>query len=300
MGVPWRAIWSVITKRWAYVTASLLCIVVIILFAASCGTCWYEYKNNGNVVLYPVNGTAATPVVLYDVYYEQYEYFLQVQTRVTLGGGEFIFTQNCDYSGGDCPNLVDVYYNQLIFAPPEGLIGCPCKPITPVTWNLNFYQQNYSTMFAFDLSAILLTIFVGVLLQIICWTFDRWPGKVTLVLFIVVVVAVVIDLIFCLVCWSILFGHPLWMRQSLEVQSDWCAGGQVDTQADTANVLCVCNGEEYYSNYVSIFDAVSNANWLGMNPNWGPSTAWDLFTIGFGLVGFVFLLTVGWRPTFKL
>jgi len=45
MGVPWRAIWGVITKRWAYVSASLLCIVVVTLLAASCGTCWYEVRN---------------------------------------------------------------------------------------------------------------------------------------------------------------------------------------------------------------------------------------------------------------
>jgi len=289
----------VISKRWAYVTASLLCIVVVALLAASCGTVWYEYKNNGAVVLSPVNGTAATPVVLYGVYYEQYEYFLQVQMRITLGS-TYIFTQNCDYSSSDCPNLVDVYYNQLIFAPPQGVIGCPCKPISPVNWDLSFYQQNYSTMFAFDLCAILLTVFLGILVQIICWTYDKWPGKVILALFIVAVVVVVIDLIFCLVAWSIFFGHSVWMRQSLSIGSDWCAGGFVDDQASNGNVLCVWNGEEWYSKYVSQFDAVTNVNWQGMNPNWGPSTAWDLFTIGFGILGFVFLLIVGWRPTFKL
>jgi len=298
MGIPWRAIWSVITKRWAYVSGSLLCIVVVALFAASCGTCWYEYKNTGNVVLFPVNGTTSTPVILYNVYYEQYDYFVQVQTSISLGG--FVFTQNCDYSGGDCPNLVDTYYSQLILAPPQGANGCPCKPLPPVTWNLNYYKQNYSTMFAFDLCAILLTIVVGILLQIICWTFDRWPGKVTLGLFIVLVVAVVVDLIFCLVCWSILFGHPLWMRQSLSLPDDWCAGGQVDSQSSSGNVLCVWNGDLTYNQYISNYDGVSNLNWQGSNPNWGPSTAWDLFTIGFGLLGFVFLLTVGWRPTFKL
>ena len=104
----------------------------------------HQYKNNGKVQLFPLNQTASVPNVEYDVYYEVYDYFLQVQTKVTLGG-TFIFTQNCDYSDGDCPNLVDVYYNQLILLPPEGVCGpVACKPITPVTWDLSYYRQNYS------------------------------------------------------------------------------------------------------------------------------------------------------------
>ena len=108
-------------------------------------------------------------------------------------------------------------------------------------------------MFAFDLASIVLTIFLGILLQIICWTYDRWPGKVTLVLFIVAVVTVVIELIFLLVCWSILFGHPQFMRQSLGVASDWCAGGQVDTQSSNGNVLCVWNGKIVLKNPFFVF-----------------------------------------------
>jgi len=108
-------------------------------------------------------------------------------------------------------------------------------------------------MFAFDLASIVLTIFLGILLQIICWTYDRWPGKVTLVLFIVAVVTVVIELIFLLVCWSILFGHPQFMRQSLGVASDWCAGGQVDTQSSNGNVLCVWNGKIFLNFFFFCF-----------------------------------------------
>jgi len=300
MGFSFRAVWSVIAKHWAYTWATVLCFVAVALLAASCGTVWMEYTTNGYVQLYQVNGTlGATPNFEYYVYYEVYEYFLHLETKITLGGYEF--KKNCDYADGDCENLVNTYYNYLTQAPPAGVCTpALCKTVTQTQWDPKYYQHSYVTMFAFTLCSILLIIVLAILLQIICWTFDRWSGKVTLVLFIVTVVICVIILIFLLVVWTIFFGHPQFMRDSLDVPESWCAGGQSFDKAEDGNVLCAWNGDVLYDRYKIRYDRFFNLYWRQQNPRWGPDSGWMCSTCAFGLIAFVFLLLVGWRPTFKL
>jgi len=297
--ISFRAIWGQFTKRWAYSCATFLCFLVVALLAASCGTVWFEYTTNGYVQLTPINGTASTPNFEYYVYYEVYEYFLHLETKITLGG--FEFTKNCDYADGFCENLVNTYYNVLATPPLQGICEpVPCYQKTQQDWDLKHYAPSYGTMFGLTLVSILLTIVLGILLQVICWTFDRWNGKITLVLFIFAVIFVVMILISLLVVWTVFFGHDQFMRDSIGVEDGWCAGGQSYDKADDGNVLCTWNGDVLYTGYKVRYDRFFNLYWRQQNPRWGPDAGWIISTCAFGLVGFIFLLVVGWRPPFKL
>jgi len=298
-GFSLRPVWSVITKRWAYTCASFLCIIVIALLAASCGTSWFAYSTRGYVQLYLQNSTTETTQNFeYYVYYEVYEYFLHLDSKITLGGYEF--SKSCDYADGVCENLVNTYYNVLALNPPQGICTPQeCVQVAAPNWDLKEYQPSYGAMFAFTLASILLALFLGIIIQVICWTYDRWSPIVTLVLLIIAIVSCVVLLIFLLINWTIFFGHDSFVRSSLDVEKDWCAGGDSRDKEDSANVLCTWNGDVLYSSTISRYERFYNLNWRQQNPNWGPHTAWVLSTIAFGLVGFVFLLIVGWRPAIK-
>jgi len=296
MGFSFRAVWGVITKRWAYTWAGVLCFIAVALLAASCGVSWFSYNTYGFAQFSKINATATTPNLEYAMYYETYETFLSIDTKVTLHlpGGVAEKTHTCDYSeSGGCENVAVTFYNELAV-----LINC--TEIQPPDWNLSHYQENYSPMFAFTLIAILLIIALGILLQVICWTYDRINGKITLALFIVAVILNVMILISLLITWTIFFGHDGWVRASLGINSELCAGGQTYDKAGYGNILCTWDGNWVYNQYVSRYEPFYNFYWRQQNPSWGPDSAWICSTIAFGMIGFVFLLIVGWRPAFKL
>lgn len=94
---------------------------------------------------------------------------------------------------------------------------------------------------ALTLLAILITVFLGILLQVICWTYDRISPKITLALLIVAIVAVVFLLIVLLCNWCVLFGHDQFVRDSIDCEDSWCAGGDT-LEKEGGNFLCTWNG----------------------------------------------------------
>jgi len=291
-------VWTHVGKRWAYTCAGLLCIIVVALLAASLGTSWYYVTLNGFVQFTPVNATASTPNVEVYFYYEIYEYILHLETKVTIQGS-FTDSLNCNYADGDCTNLVDFWYNQIASLPSNGICLNTCYTRNPPTWNLKEYLPSYGTIMAFTLASILVTVFLGILLQVICWTYDRWSPKLTLALLIVAIVAVVLLLILLVINWCILFGHDTFTRSALDVPDSWCGGGDSNDK-EKGNILCTWNGNYNYNKYTNTYDRFFNLYWRNMQPTWGPNTAWILSTIAFGFVGIIFLLVVGWRPAIKL
>jgi len=263
-----RAVLHLINKRWAYTMAGFFCIVAIALLAGACGASWYESSANGIYLQYKKNSTVPVEVpITYDIH--DYLFYL----KLDLAG--FSFT--CHYSDGDCiNNFSDVQ------AP----------------WDLSDYKATYGVIFAFVLVAMIVLVPLFIIITVICWTQEKIPPKVTLVLYIVAIVLVVAVIIFEAIAWCVLFNHPVMTRQSLGFSDSICPGGDSDSQ-EKGGFLCTWNGSYSYGQFNIITYKFLNSPFRDLNTSWGPSTGWVLLSISFGFTCAVFLLVAGWRPTFR-
>jgi len=275
-------------------------VMAIALLAASLGTSWFYVTLSGFAEFKPLNATQATPNEEVPFYYEIYESILHLDTAVTFYGVNR-FTHSCTYSDGVCENLANTWYNEIANGILTGVKGTDvcvsphCEPVISQRWDLNSYLPPYAAILAITLTAILVIVFLAILLQVICWTYDRWSPKLTLALLIVAIVFIEVLL---LSAWCIEFGHDQYVRDSLSVGTSWCAGGD-SLSKEKGNILCTWNGSYQYDQYTNTYDRFFNFDWRNMQITWGPNTAWVLYFIGFGHMSIVFLLVVGWRPAIK-
>jgi len=248
--------------------AGFFCIVAIALIAGSCGAVWYQVTGSGLYLDYKKNNTV--PLEVY-ITYEINDYLFYL----TLDLAGFSFT--CLYSDGDCVN------NFSDVQPP---------------WDLSDYTATYGTIFAFLMVSMVTLIPLFIVITVICWTQDKIPPKITLVLYIVAIVLSVTVIIFEGIAWCVLFNHPVMARNSLGFSSDICPGGDSNDQ-EKGGFLCTWNGSYDYGEFSIVTYQFLESPFRNLNTNWGPNTGWVLLTVSFGLSCGVFLLTAGWRPAFK-
>jgi len=268
-----RGVLQIVSRYWAYNCATFFCVCIVILVCVAFGMPWYRDHFDGNFYFADENSTSSYTYTTWSI--TEYFFYLEVN----------LFDQDitCHYSDGVC-DLGDI-------------VG-PAIPGLD-NWDLTYYQQTYGASFAFALFSVLLSITLIPFLQIQQWKPTIFPSKFRIAFF-WVTFGISIALFVCLLIdWSVQFGHPRMVQQSLGYSSSYCNKYTVNTHVK-AGTICSWYGHRD----IGASDAKSPLPFLGIKANnlyefWEPRTAWQLTTVSLGVSLWVLILIVGWRPNFE-
>jgi len=239
---------SILNKYWGYNCSTFMYFVIILFVCIGFGLPVFRDHYNGTHY-FPANCTLGREV---SASWSITEYYFELV--VNLGGSD----QTCKYSDGKCD---------------LGEIG-KCLPNLAKKWDLQYYAQNYGASFAFALIAVILSIIMMPLLQLLQWKPNLLPRVPRITVFWVMFGIAIAVFVCLLVAYSVQFGHPRVVSQSVGLGTTYC--DRYDAPGHfLAGTLCSWMG---YRNVGSpnrpAYLPFTGLNVKNYNENWGPRVGW--------------------------
>lgn len=247
--------------------ASFLCLCIVALLAAACGTEWYTETGSGN---FPEDQNPL-PYFTYEI--KEYIFHLEGTFKITNNSITTDTSESCNYDG-----------------------QCDFRGGAP--WDLSDYQGTYIAIFVFCILAMVMATIHGIYLQVLNWKTNFSP-LLAKILTIVSVVTSVLLIIFVTIAWALIWNHPVMLRNATGFPDSTCNDLNSDNQ-NSEGAFCLWEGSLSWGDFQQAMPTFPNAtDVIYFHTTWGPSTAWILTTIAFGFSAWVNLLTFGWRPGFQ-
>jgi len=264
-----KGILQIIGKYWAYNCATFFTFVIFVLTFIAFFMPWYRDHYDGEFH-WAVNNT----IIVQNTTWSITEYYFYLEVNL------FDADITCNYADGVC-NLGSL------------------SPYLPGLqhWDLSYYDASYSASFAFGIIILLLTLALGPLLQVLQWKPKLFPRRIRIIMFFVTL-GVALSLFAALVIdWSIHFGHPRFVQQSVGISSTYCDNYNIGTHW-YPGVLCSWLGHRTVGTSEKKMPFI-DVECSHLYNYWNPRDGWNLITVSLGLALANVVLTVGWHPTFE-